>query len=124
MIKAGLVLMVGVLTPTASTGTAPAILTMGRCLCALLRNQNNLIVDHWFSAFAGGYGGTGLVPSVRRGWVFDHWYFDRKIFYFSRFRWSATFRVTLGNDKAAVRVRNTDYPLLRLAASASHFVFA
>ena len=21
---------------------------MGRCLCALLRNQNNLILDHWF----------------------------------------------------------------------------
>jgi hypothetical protein len=48
MIKAGLLLMVGVFSATAAAGAAAPILAVGRCLCALLRNQNNLIVDHWF----------------------------------------------------------------------------
>ena len=39
ILKAGLMLMVGVLTTTTTTGTTTTILTMGRCLCALLRNS-------------------------------------------------------------------------------------
>ena len=37
ILKAGLMLMVGVLTT--ATGTTTTILTMGRCLCALLRSS-------------------------------------------------------------------------------------
>ncbi len=68
-----------------------------RCCCVWLPLPGiieDLIVEHWFPAYAPlALRRTGLIPSVRRGWILDTWYFDRKIFYFSRSRWSATFCV-------------------------------
>jgi hypothetical protein len=64
-----------------------------------------------------------LIPSARRGWDFDSWYFDRKILALANFACLLSLGVSLSNDRAAVRVRNNNAPLLRLAAIASDFVF-
>lgn len=48
ILPAGLMLIVGVFSPTAIAGAAAAILAMGRCASALLRNQNELILDPVF----------------------------------------------------------------------------